>query len=66
MSQVIEYCHCNRDLEADFSNVDDDIEFEGQLCLEHCGICRTQDFAIVDGQVVIGECILEILEGGEF
>lgn len=65
MSQVIEYCHCNRDLEAEFSHVNDDIEFEGQLCLEHCGICRNQDFAVIDGQVVMGEDILDIVEGGE-
>lgn len=66
MSHVIEYCHCNRDLEADLSNVDDDIQLEGQLCLEHCGICRTQDFVVIDGRVMIGEDILETLDGGEF
>lgn len=66
MSKVIEYCHCNRDLEVEFNNADNDIEFKGQLCLEHCGICRSQDFAVVDGHIVTGERILDTVEGGEF
>jgi uncharacterized protein YuzB (UPF0349 family) len=61
MSQVIEYCCCNRDLKAEFGHLDSEIELDGRRCLEHCGICRTQDFAVIDGQLRGMKAVLKLL-----
>jgi len=55
MSSIIEHCcsnECDDLLSALTTRGRKVVE---RRCLEHCGICRCQPFAVVDGEILLDE-----------
>lgn len=57
MRPTIEYCHSNAtdELEQILESIEGDIA--ARRCLEHCGICRCEPFAVVDGTLLRGRAL---------
>lgn len=55
MNHVIEYCHGNMGEGRGISSMRTDGDVKGRRCLEQCGICLTERFLIVDGDLIRGD-----------
>ncbi|WP_025028437.1 DUF1450 domain-containing protein [Caldalkalibacillus mannanilyticus] len=66
MRPIIEFCQSN--LSAGTERVKEELEKDLNLdvisygCLGHCGECYEYPFALVNGQVVMGESTKDLLE----
>lgn len=64
MPTTLELCMSNS-AEADSANENRDIVVQRRRCLEQCGICREQPFAVVDGRVIRERELLSTLSGDD-
>lgn len=54
MPPTVEYCLSSHDADLDALRSECAVELRERRCLEHCGICRSDPFAVVDGDLVVG------------
>ncbi|MFC7157531.1 DUF1450 domain-containing protein [Halomarina halobia] len=54
MPPIVEYCLSGHHADLDALRGECEVELRERRCLEHCGICRTGPFAVVDGDLVTG------------
>ena len=64
MPTTLELCMSNS-AEPDSADETRDIVVRRRRCLEQCGICREQPFAVVDGQVIREQELPPTLSGGD-
>lgn len=64
MPTLVECCVRNVTDECKQRLRDGDGTVRVRPCLEHCGVCRTEQFLVVDGELRVGDMCNRSLTGG--